>query len=122
ANANFLSLERSARHYAGLMDVWQRVRQWEGVDWIETRYEDTVADPEKEGRRLTEFLGLTWDQKQLKFYEHSQTQRLHSPTYHEVTEPINARPVGRWRAYEKYLAPIFPILVPYCRLFGYPES
>ena len=122
ANANFLSLERTARHYASLMDIWKAVRQWEGVNWIETRYEDTVADLQKEGRRLTEFLGLSWDLEQARFYEHSRKQRLHSPTYHEVTQPINARPVGRWRAYEKYLAPILPALAPYCRLFGYPES
>lgn len=119
ANANFLSLERAARHYASLMEVWQKVRQWEGFNWIETRYEDMVSNPEKEGRRLTEFLGLTWTPEQLKFYEHCQTQRLHSPTYHEVTQPIHARPVGRWRSYEKHLAPIFPILAPYCHLFGY---
>jgi len=30
ANANFLSLERLARHYANLMDVWLTVKQWEG--------------------------------------------------------------------------------------------
>lgn len=119
ANANFLSLERTARHYAALMDVWLAVRQWEGVQWIETRYEDTVADLENEGRRVTEFLGLPWDDVQRRFYEKSQKQRLHCPTYHDVTQPVYTRSVARWRDYEKHLTPVLPMLESYCRAFGY---
>ena len=119
ANANFLSLERTARHYAALMDVWLAVRQWEGVQWIETRYEDTVADLENEGRRVTEFLGLPWNDAQRRFYEKSRKQLVHCPTYHDVTRPVYTRSVARWRAYEKHLAPVLAILEPYCRAFGY---
>ena len=54
ANVNFLSFERLAKHYADLMDIWLAVREWEGFAWLEVRYEDTVADLEKEGRRVTE--------------------------------------------------------------------
>ena len=121
ANANFLSLERIAKHYAALMDVWLAVREWEGLLWLETRYEDTIADLEKEGRRVTEFLGLSWDDAQRRFYEKSQKQRLYSPTYRDVTRPIYTRSVARWRPYEKHLAPILPMLEPYCRAFGYAQ-
>ena len=41
-NSNFLSLDRTARHYADLMDVWLRLRELGGFDWMETRYEDLV--------------------------------------------------------------------------------
>ena len=44
-NVNFLSLERTARHYADLMDVWLRLRELGGFDWIESRYEDVVGEP-----------------------------------------------------------------------------
>jgi Flp pilus assembly protein TadD len=118
-NANFLSLERSAKHYADLMDVWLAVRQWEGFAWIESRYEDVVADLEKEGRRVTEFLGLSWHPEQARFYEKSGTKQMYSPTYHDASQPVYARSVARWRAYEKYLAPIQPVLEPYCRALGY---
>ncbi len=118
-NVNFLSLERVARHYADLMDVWMAVRQWDGFAWLETRYEDTVADLEKEGRRVTGFLGLDWREEQMRFHEKSLKKQLYSPTYQDVTQPVYTRSVGRWRAYEKYLAPILPALEPYCRAFGY---
>ncbi len=119
ANVNFLSLDRVAKHYADVMDVWLAARQWTGFAWLETRYEDMVASLETEGRRVTGFLGLTWDPQQATFYEKSRQKQLYSPTYQDVTRPVYARSVGRWRAYEKHLAPILPALEPYCRVFGY---
>jgi tetratricopeptide (TPR) repeat protein len=116
-NANFLSLERLAKHYADLMDIWLAVREWDVLAWIETRYEDIVAGLEKEGRRVTGFLGLEWHAEQERFYEKS--RQLYSPTYQDVTRPVYARSVGRWRAYEKHLAPILPALEAYCRKLGY---
>src|ERR1017187_6837474 len=119
ANVNFLSFEHLVKHYADLMDIWLAVREWEGFAWLEVRYEDTVAALEKEGRRVTEFLGLAWEAGQARFYEKSRTKQLYSPTYQDVTRPVYSRSVARWRAYEKYLAPILPALEPYCRKFGY---
>ncbi len=118
-NVNFLSLERLAKHYADLMGVWLAVREWAGFNWIETRYEDVVANLPSEGRRVTEFLGLHWHGDQEKFYEKSGARQLYSPTYQDVTRPVYSRSVGRWRAYEKHLAPILPALEPFCRVFGY---
>ena len=118
-NVNFLSFERIARHYADLMDIWLAVREWEGFAWLEVRYEDTVADLEKEGQRVTSFLGLVWHDDQGRFYEKSRSKQLYSPTYQDVTRPVYSRSVARWRAYEKHLAPILPALEPYCRTFGY---
>jgi Sulfotransferase family len=118
-NVNFLSLERLAKHYADLMDIWLAVRQWEGLRMIETRYEDIVADMAHEGRRVTEFLGLVWHGDQEKFHEKSRLKQLYSPTYQDVTRPVYSRSIARWRAYERNLAPILPALESYCRTFGY---
>ena len=52
-------------------------------------------------------------------HEKSRTKQFYSPTYQDVTRPVYTRSVGRWRAYEKYLAPILPALAPYCRRFGF---
>ncbi len=118
-NVNFLSFERLAKHYADLMDIWLAVREWTGFSWIETRYEDVVANMEEEGKRATEFLGLPWHPEQARYYEKSRTKQMYSPTYQDVTRPVYARSVARWHAYEKHLAPILSKLAPYCRVFGY---
>jgi hypothetical protein len=118
-NVNFLSLERTARHYADLMDVWLRARDLGGFDWIETRYEDVVNSLESEGQRVTEFLGLAWDPHQSHYYESSRRKFLYAPTYHDVTQPVYRRAVGRWERYAKALEPLQARLAPYCRAFGY---
>ncbi|HEV7925651.1 MAG TPA: sulfotransferase [Verrucomicrobiae bacterium] len=118
-NVNFLTFDRLAKHYADLMGIWLAVREWPGFAWIETRYEDVVADLPKEGRRVTEFLGLQWHPDQERYYEKSGAKQLYSPTYQDVTRPVYQRSVARWRAYEKHLAPILPALEPFCRAFGY---
>jgi tetratricopeptide (TPR) repeat protein len=118
-NANFLSWERICRHYADLMDIWMTVREWEGFSWLETRYEDLVANLEAEGRRVMEFLGLSWHAGQACFYEKSRQKQLYSPTYQDVTRPVYAGSIARWRLYEKHLAPVLPLIEPYARRFGY---
>lgn len=118
-NVNFLSLERTAKHYADLMDVWLRMRELGGFDWIESRYEDVVADLEAEGRKVTEFLGLNWHPDQGRYHETARRKVLYAPTYHDVTQPVYRRAVGRWERYAGALEAIQPKLAPYCRAFGY---
>jgi tetratricopeptide (TPR) repeat protein len=117
--SNYRSLEELARHYASVMDAWLAVREWEGLNWLETRYEDTVADLEKEGSRVTKFLGLEWHEKQARFFDHNREKPIMSNNASDVAKPVYKRSVGRWRVYEKQLAPVLPILEPYCRKFGY---
>jgi len=118
-NANFLSLDRTVTHYADLMDVWLRLRELGGFEWLETRYENMVADIEKEGRRVTEFLGLAWDAQQPVFYEKSRGKFVFSPTYNEATKPVYRGAVGRWKNYAEALAPLQPRLQRYCKIFNY---
>ena len=118
-NVNFLSLERTAKHYADLMDVWLRLRDLGGFEWLETRYESVVANLESEGRRVTEFLGLSWHTQQARYHENSRRKFLYAPTYHDVTQPVYRRAVGRWQRYTQALEPLQPRLAVYCRAFGY---
>ena len=121
-NANFLSLQRAAKHYADLMDTWLRLRELGGFDWIETRYESIVEDVEAEGRRLTKFLGLDWHPAQAAPGEAARQKFLFSPTYSDAAKPVHRRAVGRWHHYAEALAPIQASLAPYCRAFGYPAD
>jgi tetratricopeptide (TPR) repeat protein len=118
-NANFLSLERTARHFADLTDVWLRLRELGGFDWLESRYEDIVKDLESEGRRVTEFLGLAWHVRQTGFHEAAGKKFVFAPTYNDVTRPVHGRAIGRWQRYAEALAPIGSRLAPYCRALGY---
>ena len=118
-NANFLGLERTVKHYADLTDVWLRLRELGGFQWLETRYEDLVGGVEAEGRRVSGFLGLSWQAAQARSDETARGKLVFSPTYSEVARPLHSRAVGRWRNYAAALAPFQPVLAPYCRAFRY---
>jgi tetratricopeptide (TPR) repeat protein len=119
ATVGFLSLKGTAKFYSDSMDVWLRMRELGGFDWIETRYEDVVGNLEGEGRRMMNFLGLPWHAAQATYYETARRKFVHSPTYNEVTQPIYKRAVGRWEHYAEALAPHQESLEKYCQAFGY---
>lgn len=115
----YRSLERIVDFYAACMDVWLRLRELGGFDWIETRYEDVVGNVSQEGNRVTSFLGLPWNEAQAAFHEKAAGKFVHSPTYNDVAKPIHKKAMGRWEHYADALAPHQARLKPYLRAFGY---
>ena len=113
------SLERTAEFYSDCMDVWLRMKELGGFEWMETRYEDVVGNLEGEGRRLTQFLGLPWQSTQAAFHDTARNKFVHSPTYNDVAKPVHKRAVRRWEHYAEALAPLQEELAKYCRAFGY---
>jgi hypothetical protein len=104
------------------MDVWLRLRELGGFNWIESRYEDLVKDPEAEGRRVTEFCELSWHPNQTQHQETARKKILFAPTFSDVAQPVHQRAVGRWQNYAEALAPLQLQLAPYCTAFGYASS
>jgi len=120
-SSNWLSLADAAEYYARSMQTWLKVRELTPSPWLEFRYEDVVSDLETNARRILDFLGLPWDERVLKFYEHAREKMVRSPTYKDVTQPVYHRSVGRWQHYARHLAPIFDKLLPFVKEFGYEE-
>ncbi|RMF84793.1 MAG: sulfotransferase, partial [Nitrospirae bacterium] len=120
ANVNFLDLERTARLYAAVMELWFHYREALGNPYLELRYEELVADPEGRARELLAFLGLPWDEAVLRFHELGREVR--TPSYAAVASPIYREAVGRWRHYREQLAPVAGILQPFVEAFGYESE
>ncbi|MGH8116790.1 MAG: sulfotransferase [Rhodanobacteraceae bacterium] len=72
------------------------------------RYEDLVADPERELHRLLDFLGLPWDARCLDF--HRQARATHTVSAGQVQQPVGADSVGRWRRFEGHLGSLLDAL------------
>lgn len=115
----FLTLERAARRYAHDLGVWLKLRELIPTPWLQVRYEDCVADLEREARRVLDFLGLPWDPNVLNYREHLKTKVVASPTYEAVSQPLYTSAIGRWKNYQKFLEPYLPILQPLANVFGY---
>jgi len=80
-------------------------------------YENMVADPEGETRRLLEYCGLPFEESCLKFYENDRAVRTASSE--QVRRPIFSEGVGQWQNYEPWLGPLKTALGPV--LSAYPD-
>lgn len=93
-----------ARRYAAyhrLMEHWRRVGP---LPMLEIDYENLVSDQEGVSRRMIEFIGLEWDDACLRFHESGRI--VTTASFEQVRRPMYASSVGRWRDYEKHLAPL----------------
>lgn len=91
--------------YRRLMAYWHDLFPGE---IFEVRYEELVAEPERIGRRLLDYLELEWDEGCLAF--HKNPRSVMSPSNLQVRRPIFGTSIGRWRRYEKHLQPLMEIL------------
>jgi tetratricopeptide (TPR) repeat protein len=98
---DFESLGNYYKNYRSLMAHWREVIP---LPMLEIDYEKLVGDQEGETRRLLGFLGLDWDDRCLQFYRSERVTVTASSA--QVQEPIYTGSVGRWKHYEKYLAPL----------------
>jgi tetratricopeptide (TPR) repeat protein len=73
-------------------------------------YEDMVADPETEVRRLLAHCGLPFEEACLRFYENERAVRTASSE--QVRRPIFTDSVEQWRHYERWLDPLKAALGP----------
>ena len=68
------------------------------------------------------FLGLDWDDD-LRNYTQTALRRgrIHTPSYHQVTQPHYTRARGRWERYREHMEPVLPTLLPWASRYGYGE-
>lgn len=89
------------KQFIRLMDHWKDVLPPDRL--LDVRYEELVAQPEQQGRRMVEFLGLPWDPACLR--PESNQRRVRTPSLWQVRQPIYGSSVERWRNYEPWLGP-----------------
>jgi hypothetical protein len=95
-------LGRYYRRYERLMAHWRRTLPVGRI--LDVRYEDVVADLEKQARRIIAYCGLPWDNRCLSFHETDRPVRTASAT--QVRQPIYKSAIGRWRVYENHIEPL----------------
>jgi tetratricopeptide (TPR) repeat protein len=93
-------------HYYGeyqrIMSHWRSSLPQETL--LDVPYEDLVTDTESWARRMLEFINLPWDPRCLEF--HRTDRVVLTASKWQVRQKITTGSVGRWRNYEKHLAPL----------------
>ncbi|EAQ97937.1 tetratricopeptide repeat-containing sulfotransferase family protein [Congregibacter litoralis] len=93
-----------ARHHARYYQLMSDWRERFGLRYHEVDYEAVAADPEPQARALLSFIQLPWEDQCLDFY--NQRGAVTTASVVQVREAAHTRSVGRWRRYEKQLAPM----------------
>ena len=119
--AHFVSLSGAARFYEKVMSFYLELRPMITVPIMEVRYEDTVTDLSAQSRRLTEFLGVPWEEGMLRFHEQARRRNISTPSYEAVRKPINSKAVARWKRYEGYFEDVSRYLQSFISAFGYDK-
>lgn len=120
AMSNFLDLETAAEFYALCFDYWEQARATFDLPVHTVVYERLVSDQSRELAPLFNWLGLPWQENGV---DHRKAARdrgvVRTASYSQVTEAIYTRAAGRWRRYERHLAPVLDVLRPWVDRFGY---
>ena len=71
---------------------------------LDVNYDRLAQDPEREARRVTDFLGFDWKPECLEFYKSSDAVATASAA--QIREPISTAYVQRWKKFEAHLGPL----------------
>jgi tetratricopeptide (TPR) repeat protein len=97
-------------------------KHWKSIlpqSWREVRYEQLVQDARGELMQLSGFLSLGFEESMASPARRPAQRGVVAPSYADVTQPLSARSIGRWRNYASWLEPHFALLTPWLREFGY---
>ncbi|WP_375211387.1 tetratricopeptide repeat-containing sulfotransferase family protein [Hyphococcus sp.] len=85
-----------------LKDAWANAF---GDAFINVSYEGLVQQPEETTQRLFDHAGVERPENWRSFYESDNP--VATASLSQVRQPLNEKPVGSWRRYEKFLAPVY---------------
>jgi len=97
-------LTELGRFYADYVDLMSVIDQ--SLPGLVHRviYEDLVADPEREVRRLLDYLQLPFEAACLRFYDNDRA--VATPSSEQVRQPIFTQGVDQWRQFDPWLGPL----------------
>jgi tetratricopeptide (TPR) repeat protein len=91
--------------FVEMIDFWRaKVPDW----FYEVQYEELVANPEEESRKLIAACGLEWEDACLNFHENK--RKIETLSVFQARQPISKGSVKAWQRYEKELKPMLDAL------------
>jgi Flp pilus assembly protein TadD len=113
------TLEGAARFYAAYMALARAYRAALPLAILDHRHEALLADFGASVSEACAFIGLDFRPEMTAFQVSAEAGRVMSQTARQLQGGLNAKGLGRWRAYANEIAPVLPILRPWTEAFGY---
>jgi hypothetical protein len=117
---NLTTLEDITRLYAAVMDFWRQQSAGARLSHHVIKYENVIADLEKETRAIAKYLELEWSPAMLDYAAKARKKgMIDTPSYSQVVQPLYKDSIERWRNYQQIFEAYRERLEPYCKMFGY---
>jgi tetratricopeptide (TPR) repeat protein len=110
-------LETIIAHMMAMHDLTTHYDAALGQPALDLRYEDFVADQKGHTLRVLGHIGLGFHEATLRF--HANQRHAPTPSYAQVSKPLNDRSIGRWKPYERFFAPFMNQIGPVIESLGY---
>ena len=101
------------------MEIWTQYNKIFNLKVFTLKYEDLVFSFESTTKKVINFLEIQWSEELYNFNEIAKKRRITTPSYYQVTEPINNKAIDRWKNYESQISDIKPIIEKWVSFFEY---
>ncbi|MCA9295010.1 MAG: sulfotransferase [Phycisphaerales bacterium] len=112
ANARFLDWRDTARFHTEVTSFWNDMAPRLSLKLYDLQYETLVTSFDAEARRLVTFLGESWNDAVLRFYERSAMLVPDATEMEQVTHAVHTKSVGAWKHYTRQFDEIADLLAP----------
>ena len=120
AMANMVDLDRIVDFYSIAMETFKICRKNYNLNIHEIRYEDLINNFRDEAEAVVQFLNLQWEPEMENFQDTAlKRDRIITPSYSQVVQPIYKDAQYRWLNYRKYLEQYLEHVKPWISEFGY---
>jgi len=117
--SNFLKLDDAANFYDSVMEIWVKSNKIFNPNICELKYEDLIFSFKNSINKVLDFLKIEWHEELFSFNEIAKKRKISTPSYYQVTEPINNKAIGRWKNYNSEINKIKPIINKWVDFYKY---
>ncbi len=114
--------DMAASYYDKVMKIGETCRARMPLNVHVVRYEDVVNDMQNTVEGVLSFLGLEWEEEIADYRDKARERWITTPSAEQVIEPLYQTSMGKWRNYQRQIAPVLPTLEPWVEKFGYEPT
>ena len=102
AMINFLNWEDTIDFYNKVFNLFEHYENELKFDYFSIKYEDLIADFEKNITQLLSFIGLKYENNLKNFnLTAKKRDKISTPSYSQVINPLYSTSIGRWKNFSK---------------------
>ena len=120
AMSNFLNLNDAANLYKNTMELWNQYNSILKIKYVSVKYEDLINNFKPTIEGVLKLLNLNWNKSMLDYRKTAiKREKISTPSYYQVVQPIYKHSNERWKRYKKYLTNIDPNLSELIKKYKY---